>query len=46
MLPLHQPPKVPCLNLLATPQFYNSKYFDENGAGGWIRTIDLALMVE
>ena len=26
--------KVPCLNLLATPQFYNPKCFDENGRGG------------
>lgn len=43
MLPLHQPPKVPCLNLLATPQFYNPKCFDENGRGGGIRTPDFLL---
>ncbi len=43
MLPLHQPPKVPCLNLLATPQFYNPKCFDENGRGGGIRTPDLMI---
>ena len=43
MLPLHQPPKVPCLNLLATPQFYNPKCFDENGRGGETRTHDFLL---